>query len=193
MRHATRRSPVTVGTTVWLLAVLGTALFRPPAARGQTGHRARAGLGDEIGEFLLVPFGGLPIISGMGGVQQALGVHILWPPESSLHLAARYEGRISSRDQLYDAASLDLVHKLAGNDTASISVTAGWARWDRRDFATVGIRARWPFAPLEEGGSTAVQGWFDLRYVVPSPRESRSGGGVWPEIMLAIVVPIRFD
>lgn len=146
----------------------------------------------RAGDFVMVPFGGLPVVGGMGGVQQALGAHLLWPAGSPAGLSGRYELRWDSDSRFYDAGSADVWRRVAGNDTADIALTGGWARWDHVDYGTVGFRARWPFIRLEEGGSAAVQGWFDLRYALASMEEARHlDGRVWAELMVGFVLYVR--
>lgn len=117
---------------------------------------------------------------------------MLWPGRTRTALGARYEIRWTRQDAWYDAGSLDLVHRLAGTDTASVAVTGGWARWDRRDYGTVGARAALPLAPPASPGSAAVQLWFDLRAAFPGMRSLRAvDPTLWGQVMLVFTLPVR--
>ena len=109
-----------------LIVLIAGLVVRPPLrAQGQDGL-----------ELLVVPCAGLPSVEGTGGSDQATG------------LCARYELRWTSDNRFYDAGSIDLCHRVVGNDTAEVAVT-GWARWDRTDYGTAGLRARWPLIHLD--------------------------------------------
>lgn len=165
-----------------LIVLIAGLVVRPPLrAQGQDGL-----------ELLVVPFGGLPSVEGTGGIHQAIGAHLLWPAGAPTGLCARYELRWTSDNRFYDAGSIDLCHRVVGNDTAEVAVTGGWARWDRTDYGTAGLRARWPIIHLDEGGTAAVQAWFDLRYAMADFDEMLGlDGKVWGELMLAVVLSVR--
>jgi hypothetical protein len=53
----------------------------------------------------------------------------------------------------------------------------------------VGAHVIWPFLPLDEGGTTVLQGWFDVRYAVPGARALSAGEGmVWTQLMLGVAL-----
>lgn len=185
MEHRPRRRiPPIVTLAIAVVAPLPSA----PSLDAQTA--SDAGLFDAR-EVVVVPFVGVPNLRGSSD-QGAVGVHVLWPGRTRTALGARYEIRRTRDDAWYDAGSIDLVHRLAGTDTASVALTGGWARWDRSDYGTVGIRAALPMVPPAYPGASAVQLWFDLRAAFPGMRSLRAmDPTLWGQVMLAFVLPVR--
>jgi hypothetical protein len=143
----------------------------------------------DLLDLRVVPFFALPLTSDVSGSQQAVGAHVVWPAGTRQALAGRYEVRWTSDGRRYDVGSLDVAWRLVGNDTTMIAATGGWARWGRRDHATAGLRAVWPFVQLDEGGTLVLQGWFDARYAVPGARALAGGGGmIWTQLMLGVAL-----
>lgn len=185
MEHRPRRRiPPIVTLAIAIVAPLPSA----PSLDAQTASDGK--LIDPL-ELVVVPFAGLPNVRGSSD-QGALGIHMLWPGRTRMALSARYELRWTRDDAWYDAGSLDLVHRLAGSDTASVALTGGWARWDRSDYGTVGIRAALPMAPPAYPGASTVQLWFDLRTAFPGLRSLRTADPtLWGQVMLTFVLPVR--
>lgn len=176
----------------WILGVAACLLSAVPAS-GQQHTIARA-QGILLGplEFYFVPYGGLPIVSGMGGVQQAIGAHVIWPAASRVALSTRYEVRWTADGAFYDAGSLDLIGRIAGTDTAAVSITGGWARWAGTDYSTIGVRLAWPFVPVPAGTFPVVRAWFDIRYAGRTAAELYATEGTsWVAFMLTFVLPTR--
>lgn len=175
-------------------AGLFLAVVAAVTAEGATTTRLEAQvLPSEPDILLMAPFFGLLLTSDVPRSQQAIGAHLTWSPDRRHGLAARYEWRWSSRVEPYDAGSLDVIRRIVGGDTAMIALTGGWARWGRRDHATLGLRAAWPFLGLDEDGSANFQAWVDIRYAVPSTSALRRREGVvWTHLMITYVVPMRW-
>lgn len=172
---------VTVSRLVLLVVVL--ACTTPAAAPAQSAF-------DRPPALLVMPYFGLPAAGADPG--QALGVHVIYPADTLVRVAGRLALHWDRDGRPGRIGSVDLVGRIVGTDTASVSLTGGWMRWDGRDRAAAGVRLAWPILPPEMAYAAAVLGSFDLRYAAATAHDAFAGDGrIWAELML--VVPLTFD
>lgn len=180
-----------------LHAQVSADTFRAPRALWVQGDGRDHDLGMDAhgpGRRLLMlqlgPYAGLPLSEN--DLQPAFGAHVEWPATDKLSLAARYEWRTRESGAGYGCASLDAVRRLAGTDTVALAVTGGWARWQGRDRADVGMRFRGPMATAS-GGATVIEFRADVRYAFVSMRDvARLNGRLWAAVMLVVPLNITF-
>lgn len=138
--------------------------------------------------FLIGPYGGLPLSNV--GVEPAIGMHVQWSATETLDVAARYEWRMNESRPDYGCVSLDAVRRLAGKDDIALALTGGWARWQNRDRAAMGLRFWGPLATTGSGRGARVELWMDVRYAVRSLDDvAHLSGKVWGAVMF--VVPLN--
>jgi hypothetical protein len=175
---------------VWLFVMVMLAI----SAKGlvaQSGEAAPPSV--RHFEFSLSPFVS-PLAGDLNTAQKAIGLRADWPAISRLGASIRYERRWDVSERTHGYGSIDLVWELNNTTVVSpsLGVTAGWARWNGRNYGTGGIRA--VLAVLNGGKPTAahLEFWIDIRSAFAGLRPAtRLYGTVWTEFMVAVPITIR--
>lgn len=161
-----------------------------PAARALSSSASIVGGGgprDAPLVLLVHPYAAMPLSDNR--MQPAVGAHVEWPATDALSFVGRYEWRVDGSGPGYTCVSLDAVRRLVGNDTVSVALTGGWARWQGQDRTSLGMRFSAPMATMASGGAV-LEFWADVRYAFLGVRDvTRLNGTVWASVML--VVPLN--